>query len=121
LELYLSLLLEYHLYLMIFVAIVYLIEKETGMMLIIEWFRYKKDVKSALGTADRESVLYFLYQIGFAVYKIYIEKEISRENFSFIIWILIVFILAGFVRWIYLKFQGVDPSKPDFEGRKKMD
>jgi len=97
------------------ILIVYIIEVITGMLLIIRWFRYKKDPKTAIGAADMQAVLYFLFNIGYAVYKVYIKHEIS--GFNFLIWLVIVLVLSIIVRKLYFKYQGVDPTKPDYEGK----
>ena len=85
------------------------------MLLCVRLFRYKKDLKTAVGIADIHAILYFLFNIGYAAYKVYIKHAIF--GFNFLIWLLIVLVLSIIVRKLYFKYQGVDPTKPDYEGK----
>lgn len=114
-RIYIYLLLKSHLCLLILIVITYLIEVITGKLLLVRWFKYKKDLKSAEGTADREAFLYFMFNIVYVIYKAYIKNDISH-GFSFIIWLLIITVLSIVVRKLYFKYQGIDPSKPDYGG-----
>jgi hypothetical protein len=87
----------------------------TGKLILYQWFKFKKDLESAEGSADMEALLYFLFNMGYAIYKVYIRKEISEE-FSIIIWFLIVLSLSIVVRKLYFKYQGKDPTKPKYGG-----
>lgn len=112
---YIKLFLHSHFLLAIIIAVVYLIEKMTGKLILYQWFKYKKDLESAEGSADREALLYFLFNIGYAIYKVYIKREIS-EDFNIIIWLFIIIVLSIFVRKLYYKYQGKDSTKPKYGG-----
>jgi hypothetical protein len=114
-KIYFDLLIKSHFYITIIVLVVYAIERITGKLILYQWFKYKKDIKSAEGSADREALLYFLFNLGFSIYKAYIKKDIL-EDFSLVIWLLIIIPLAIIFRKLYHKYQGVDPSMPDFGG-----
>ena len=86
------------------------------MLLIVRWFKYKKDLKTAIGAADTQAILYFLFQVLYAVFHAYIKHD-KLEDFNIFIWILVVFPLAIIVRVLYYKFQGIDLTKPDYEGK----
>ena len=113
---YLSLLLGSHFYLLLVILFVFIIEKITGNSILVFWFLYKKDLKTAIGTADREALLYFLYNNGYVIYKVYIKGNFSGE-FNFIIWLIIIIVLTVIVRKLYFKYQGIDKDKPDFLGK----
>ena len=115
---YLSLLLESHVCLLILVLVVYVIETLTGKLILVHWFKLKKDMKSAIGSADMESLLYFLFNIGFSIYKVYIRKSV-QGNFHFVVWVVIVLVLSITVRKLYMKYQGIDTNKPDYMGMLK--
>lgn len=111
---YLKLLLESHLYLVGIIAAIYIIERWKGKFILVRWFRYKKDMKSAIGSADREALLYFLFNLGFAIYKTYIT-HVTPEKFSIFKWILIIVPLSILFRKLYFKYQGIDQTKKDYE------
>jgi len=113
--LYLKLLMESHLYLIGLILIIYTYELITGKLILVHWFLFKKDLKSAYGSAIIESILYFFFNIGFGVYKAFIKKNVS-EDFSFFIWFVIILCLSIIVGRLYYKYQGIDPDKPDYGG-----
>jgi hypothetical protein len=113
--LYFEILLKSHLVLSIFIFLTFIIELVSGKYIFVLWFKFKKDLQSAKGTADREAVLYFLYHLLYAVYFRLFENE-SIQDLNFLYWILIIFILSIIFRLIYYKYQGKDPRKPSYGG-----
>ncbi len=112
---YLKLLIISHLYLIGLILVIYTYELITGKLILVHWFLFRKDLKSAYGSAIREAMLYFLFNIGFGIYKTFIKKNVPEE-FSFLIWIVIVLSLSIIVGRLYYKYQGIDPNKPNYGG-----
>ena len=113
---YFRLFLQSHFLLLKILLIVYIFELIIGLKIFIGWFLYRKDLKSAKGTAIVEPTIYFLYNLLYAIYKIYVKGEMDGSNFNILIWILILVFFSYLINRFYLKFQGVDASKPDFGG-----
>ncbi len=114
-KIYINLLIESHFYLFIFVLITHFVELLTGFRMFVRWFLFKKDLKTAHGTASRETLLYFIYNIGFAVYKVYFSEN-TEADFYFFIWVVIIIFLSILFRKLYNKYQGIDENKPDWMG-----
>ncbi len=110
---YIELILQSHLFLFVFLILLFIVEYSFGIMIFIFWFKHKKSPIAARGTASREALLYFIYNILYAAIKLSIDKQYS-EDFNLFIWIIVIFILSLFLRRLYLKYQGVDKNHPDY-------
>ena len=113
---YIHLFLGSHLLLLKTVLIVYIFELITGLKIIVGWFLYKKDLKSAQGTAIVEPIIYFLYNFVYAIIEINRRKDAIQSDVNLLIWSIIILFFSYLINRFYIKFQGVDTSKPDFGG-----
>jgi hypothetical protein len=114
-QIYFESLLRSHLILLIILLITFIIELITGKYIFVLWFKYKKDLKSAKLSAERETVLYFIFNLLYAIHLKYLSKN-DISDFSLIFWIIIIFFLSFFFKIAYNKYQGKDPNKADFLG-----
>lgn len=115
---YLNLLIKSHIYLVLIILFIYIVELLTGFRIIIKWFTYKKAKMTAEGTALRESTLYFFYTLSFGIYYRFFSNP-NESNINLLIWFITSFSLALFLWYFYRKYQGVDPSKGDYEFVRK--
>lgn len=105
----------------------FLIEKITGLTLIIDNFTWKKSTLNAKRSLNGASVEYVVICIGVFIYDIY-NRHIDLQSIdifgigtSSYVNGWVVFILWGYsmrrlvtgFRWFYDKYQGVDPNKSD--------
>jgi len=90
----------------------YVIEKFTQFNLFIDHFTWKKSLNNAKILTVRDSVYYFIINLGVFYYSIhneYIMFSIPKALF----WLCIVFILTLTFREVHYKYQGVDFNKSD--------
>jgi hypothetical protein len=102
--------LKTHLYILVIIIFSYLIEKHSNLKLLFENFKWKKSNEMAEAGADFHAFLYFLFSLAILIYDGYI-KDRAPTNFSFIRWLIIMFILSTIFRYTYYIFTGKDPKK----------
>jgi hypothetical protein len=115
---YVTHIIESHIYLVFIIFLIYIIEIITGKYILVNWFKFKKDLESAKGSATREAILYFIYNVIYYIIKKYAISN-STEGTNFLIWCCITFILSILVRITYFKYQGINKNKADYLGLVK--
>lgn len=115
---YLLLLIESHLFVVGLLILIHIYEKFSGKLTLINWYRFKKDFKTALGTSYRESLHYFLYNLIFYIVMLKLNKLYSKE-INIWVWLIIILILTIIFFKIHFKYQSIDPQKPDWLGLLK--
>jgi hypothetical protein len=108
----LGILLKSHLLLIIIVLISQVIEKNTKWKLLIYEFKYPKNIKSARGSADFHSIIYFVFCLCVLLFSLYNNENIP-DSYAFWKWLLIVIPLTILFNKIYYKFTAKDPKRAD--------
>lgn len=109
-EYIIKVLLRAHIFLLLIVLISYIIEKITGLILIVTAFlEEKKDYNEARGNTGLFTILYFLYLLIFLLYDVYIANHAS-ESYAFWKWLIVVIPLTSLFVILFHKFQGREPG-----------
>ncbi len=98
----------------VFVIIIssFIVEKITGLKLIIDNFKWKKSTRNVEASATFNSFSYFLTNLGVLIYEYY-KDRIELSVLLIITWLLFVVLLSYIVYKIDIKYQGHDPQKAD--------
>ena len=95
-------------------AISFIVEKVTGLGLLIWNLRQKKNRLMAHGAADIAAIVYFI--INLIVLHLDMQKlETTPEGYSFIKWLLLVIPVTIIFRMIHFKLTPIDPDRDDFD------
>lgn len=95
-----------HVILAVIVLSSYILEKVTGLILIVTAFTEEKENRSmAEGNTGLFTILYVIYQTGFWIYNVHIRKNATPE-YSFWKWLIIVVPLTIVFAILYHRFQG---------------
>ena len=106
----LLIIIEAHLYMLCTILASYVVERITGLKLLIEHFKWKKSNDMARGSAGLHSILYFMFSLGVMIYHVYIRESASVE-YTFWKWLAIMLPLTVLFGFQYYRLQGRDPSK----------
>ncbi len=109
----LFLILEAHLYIICIILVSYVIERVTGLKLIIDaFFDEEKEEDIANGAASFNSIGYFTISLIVFLYHLYIKKTELGAN-AFWKWLLIMLPLTIIFRILYYRWQGKKSQKQD--------
>ena len=108
-----KLMIRAHIYLILIILISYVVERITGLILLVKAFsQEKKDKEQAVGVTDLFTFLYSIYLLFFLVYDVYIAKN-AKEGFAFWKWLIVVIPLTILFWKFYHKYQGREPGIKD--------
>ena len=107
-----TVILEAHGLLLIVLSIDYFLEKTTGISVFVDQFLWEKSLRNAEINIDRDSWLYFLWNLAFLIY-ILVKNRIEFSITILTFWLLIMLLLLKPFRYFYDKYQKVDSEKAD--------
>jgi len=90
----------------------YIIEKLTGLRLLIDHYIWVKSVKNTEILSTGDSAYYIILNLIVFIYDIYNDK-IELHTLTIVVWIILVAILTQIFYTIHRKYQKVDPNKAD--------
>ncbi len=97
---------------LVLIFLSYIIEKTTGLRLLIDHYTWAKSIENTKVLATRDSGNYLIINVLFFAYHIY--EETIRLNFiNVAIWIILISILVRIFYLIHIKYQPFDPTKAD--------
>ncbi len=104
-----------HIYLLLITIVSYIIEKITGLILIVTLFSEpKKNRDEAEGNTGLFTILYFTFLLLFLLYNIYIAKN-APDTYTFWKWLVIVIPLTIIFAIVFHKYQGREPREKDMK------
>ena len=90
----------------------YLIEKITGLKLLIDHYTWKKSPHNVEVLSTGDSAYYFIVNLIVFIYDIYSDR-IEFKLYNIILWlVLAIFLTIGFYR-VHKKYQRIDFFKND--------
>ncbi len=99
-----------HVYLVVIVLVSFIIERVTGLFLLVTAFSEKKRNRSqAEGNTGLHTILYFIYLLLFTIYNVYFVKNAPAE-YAFWKWLLLSVPLTVTFGIVYHKYQGREPE-----------
>jgi len=94
------------------ISVSFIIEKVTGLKLLVSTFYWKKNLYNAKTSAVGSSVTFFFLNVIVYIYDL-IKGYVVFNIFSFIVWLLLIIFLKRLLYRIYYKYQSIDPNKAD--------
>ena len=101
-----------HLFILILLMIIFLIERMTKLKLVFDSFKWKKSPLNAKAASTRDAGNYFIINLIVFVYDIY-NNYVPFNLINCVIWLIILIILTKVFYRIHIKYQAVDPNKAD--------
>lgn len=91
----------------------FIVEKVTGLKLLIDNFFWKKSINMAKGAALNNSIFIFLLTNIIVLIVDLSKYNKNPEEYNFFVWlVLLIFLTIAFGK-IYYTFTGKDPNKKD--------
>jgi hypothetical protein len=90
----------------------YLLEKVTGVRLLIDSFTWEKSPNNAHNATVRDTVSYFILNLVVFIVDV-LKKRVHLNIFNAVLWISIVLMLVKVFNTLHSKYQAVDPNKQD--------
>lgn len=94
------------------VIVSYLLEKITGLKLLISDFKWEKSPKNARIIATRNAVFFFVLTLAVYIYDLN-KGYVDFNVYSFVLWFIISSFLKRKCYWIQSKYQAMDANKTD--------
>lgn len=101
-----------HVIVILIIIVFYIIESSTSFKLFLDNYRWKKSIRNAEDSSNRDSGLYLFILVIIFIYDI-INDNIDLNFISFIIWVVMIAVLVKMFYRIHKKYQAVDPNKSD--------
>ena len=101
-----------HIIILLIVILSFIIEKLTGLKLLIDHYTWRKSVKNREVLSTGDSGFYIIFNLIVFIYDHYSsEQDIFIPNFF--IWLILLSILTYLFYKIHFKYQRIDPTKTD--------
>ena len=101
-----------HLLILFIIIISFLIEKLTGLRLLIDHYTWIKSKNNIEVLSTRDSGNYIIINLLVFIYDIY-KNSISFNFINIIIWLVLIIILTKVFYRTHKKYQKFDPNKAD--------
>jgi hypothetical protein len=101
-----------HLLIVLIIISSFLIEKLTGLKLLIDHYTWKKSSKNRKVLSTGDAGYYFIINLAVFIYYHYKEDTTDLVTFS-IIWFIVISIMTYIFYKIHFKYQKIDPNKSD--------
>ncbi len=97
---------------LVLIFLSYILEKTTGIRIVIDNYKWKKSPRNAFDASNRDSFIYFVVNLLWFIY--YIKKdEIGFTFINIVLWTIIIFFLTKVFFRFHHKYQAIDPNKAD--------
>ena len=101
-----------HLIALVIVVLSYIIESSTSLKLFFDNYQWKKSLRNAEDSSNRDSGIYLVILISVFIYDI-LNDNIEFKFVNVLIWLILIIILTKLFYRIHKKYQKFDPNKAD--------